>query len=86
MNEGDVRRIAQWSPEMTPAEIPFSPSRVILQDFTGVPALVDIAALRITTELGRSKQSKPTSSVDLVVDHSVQADAPGLFLTLEREI
>ena len=46
VNEDDVKRIASWSPEMKPEEIPFSPSRVILQDFTGVPAIVDIAALR----------------------------------------
>ena len=46
VTEEDVTRIAAWSPEMTPSEIPFSPSRVILQDFTGVPAVVDIAALR----------------------------------------
>ena len=46
VKEEDVRRIASWSPEMKPEEIPFSPSRVILQDFTGVPAIVDIAALR----------------------------------------
>ncbi|GIT75196.1 MAG: hypothetical protein Ct9H300mP30_2580 [Methanobacteriota archaeon] len=46
VTEEDVIRIASWSPKMEPAEIPFSPSRVILQDFTGVPAVVDIAALR----------------------------------------
>ena len=45
VNEEDVRRIASWSPEMKPEEIPFSPSRVILQDFTGVPAIVDICLL-----------------------------------------
>ena len=46
VTEEDVRKIADWSPSMKPSEIPFSPSRVILQDFTGVPAVVDIAALR----------------------------------------
>ena len=46
VTEEDVVRIASWNPKMTPSEIPFSPSRVILQDFTGVPAVVDIAALR----------------------------------------
>ncbi len=81
VNEADVRRIAQWSPEMTPAEIPFSPSRVILQDFTGVPALVDIAALRdAMTELGGDPSKvNPQVPVDLVVDHSVQVDVSGLF-------
>ena len=81
VNEEDVRRIADWSPEMTPAEIPFSPSRVILQDFTGVPALVDIAALRdAMTELGGDPSKvNPQVPVDLVVDHSVQVDVSGLF-------
>ena len=46
VTEEDVKRIASWSPTQSPAEIPFMPSRVILQDFTGVPAVVDIAALR----------------------------------------
>ena len=46
VTEDDVKRIAAWSPTQSPAEIPFMPSRVILQDFTGVPAVVDIAALR----------------------------------------
>lgn len=81
VNEADIRRIAQWSPEMTPAEIPFSPSRVILQDFTGVPALVDIAALRdAMRELGGDPSKvNPQVPVDLVVDHSVQVDVSGLF-------
>ncbi len=81
VNEADVRRIAKWSPQMTPAEIPFSPSRVILQDFTGVPALVDIAALRdAMTELGGDPSKvNPQVPVDLVVDHSVQVDVSGLF-------
>ena len=74
VSEDDVRRIASWSPEMEPSEIPFSPSRVILQDFTGVPALVDIAALRdAMTDLGGDpKKVNPQVPVDLVIDHSVQ--------------
>ena len=53
IKEEDVIRIASWSPDMIPEEIPFSPSRVLLQDFTGVPAVVDIAALRdAMVELG----------------------------------
>ena len=50
VTEEDVKRIAAWSPTQTPGEIPFMPSRVILQDFTGVPAVVDIAALRDAME------------------------------------
>ena len=77
----DVERIASWSPSMTPEEIPFSPSRVILQDFTGVPAVVDIAALRdAMVELGGDPEKvNPQVPVDLVIDHSVQVDVSGLF-------
>ncbi len=81
ITEEDVLRIASWSPEMTPAEIPFSPSRVILQDFTGVPAVVDIAALRdaMVAMGGDPEKVNPQVPVDLVVDHSVQVDVSGLF-------
>ena len=81
VNEDDVRRIASWSPEMKPEEIPFSPSRVILQDFTGVPAIVDIAALRdAMKDLGGDPAKvNPQVPVDLVIDHSVQVDVSGLF-------
>ena len=81
VNEEDVRRIASWSPKMKPEEIPFSPSRVILQDFTGVPAIVDIAALRdAMKDLGGDPAKvNPQVPVDLVIDHSVQVDVSGLF-------
>ena len=81
VDEQNVRTIASWSPKMTPQEIPFSPSRVILQDFTGVPALVDIAALRDAMEELGGKPSKvnPQVPVDLVIDHSIQVDLSGLF-------
>ena len=81
ITQEDVLRIATWSPEMTPAEIPFSPSRVILQDFTGVPAVVDIAALRdaMVAMGGDPERVNPQVPVDLVVDHSVQVDISGLF-------
>ena len=81
VTEEDVLRIASWSPEMTPEEIPFSPSRVILQDFTGVPAVVDIAALRdaMVAMGGDPEKVNPQVPVDLVVDHSVQVDVSGLF-------
>lgn len=81
VTEEDVRKIAGWSPNMKPSEIPFSPSRVILQDFTGVPAVVDIAALRdAMVKLGGDPEKvNPQVPVDLVVDHSVQVDFSGLF-------
>ena len=81
VTEDDVRRIAAWSPTMTPAEIPFNPSRVLLQDFTGVPAVVDIAALRdaMVALGGDPERVNPQVPVDLVIDHSVQVDVSGLF-------
>ena len=81
VTEEDVKKIAAWSPEMQPSEIPFSPSRVILQDFTGVPAVVDIAALRdaMVNLGGDPEKVNPQVPVDLVVDHSVQVDFSGLF-------
>ena len=81
VTEDDVKRIAAWSPTQSPAEIPFMPSRVILQDFTGVPAVVDIAALRdaMVALGGDPKKVNPQVPVDLVIDHSVQVDVSGLF-------
>ncbi len=81
VTEEDVKKIAAWSPGMQPSEIPFSPSRVILQDFTGVPAVVDIAALRdaMVNLGGDPEKVNPQVPVDLVVDHSVQVDFSGLF-------
>jgi aconitate hydratase len=72
-----VRTLANWSAK-SPAsvEIPFVVARVILQDFTGVPLLVDLAAMRSTVcaARARSKMIEPLVPVDLVVDHSVQVD------------
>lgn len=81
VTKDDVKRIAAWSPDQVPSEIPFMPSRVILQDFTGVPAVVDIAALRdaMVALGGDPKKVNPQVPVDLVIDHSVQVDVSGLF-------
>ena len=81
VTEDDIKRIASWSPNQIPEEIPFMPSRVILQDFTGVPAVVDIAALRdaMIKLGGNAKLVNPQVPVDLVIDHSVQVDVSGLF-------
>ncbi len=73
----DVQNLASWDADNhNPAEIPFSPARVILQDFTGVPSLVDLAALRSAmARMGGDPQKiNPTVPVDLVIDHSVQVD------------
>ncbi len=79
VHEEDVLRIAGWTPDGERAEIPFLPSRVILQDFTGVPAVVDVAALRnAMVDLGGDpKKVNPLVPVDLVIDHSVQVDFSG---------
>ena len=81
VTEDDVQRIAGWTPTMDKAEIPFMPARVILQDFTGVPAVVDLAALRnAMVDLGGDpKKVNPLVPVDLVIDHSVQVDFSGRF-------
>jgi aconitate hydratase len=73
----DVARIAAWDPaDPSPSEIPFLPGRVVLQDFTGVPAVVDLAALRdACARLGGDPQKiNPQVPCDLVIDHSVQVD------------
>ncbi|MBQ70291.1 MAG: aconitate hydratase AcnA [Euryarchaeota archaeon] len=79
ITEDDVRNIASWSPNGERNEIPFRPSRVILQDFTGVPAVVDLAALRdAMVEMGGDPEKvNPQVPVDLVIDHSVQVDVSG---------
>lgn len=77
VTEEDVKRLASWSPKGPyTAEIPFVVSRVILQDFTGVPLLVDLAAMRDAAlkEKFDAKVIEPIVPVDLVVDHSVQVD------------
>jgi aconitate hydratase len=74
----DVRALATWTPDRLPEkEIPFIPARVLLQDFTGVPVVVDMAALRDAARaFGRDpKRINPLFPVDLVIDHSVQVDA-----------
>tara|TARA_B100001123_G_scaffold105891_2_gene123062 strand:+ start:6253 stop:8937 length:2685 start_codon:yes stop_codon:yes gene_type:complete len=73
----DVERIAGWDPaNPTQEEIPFKPARVVLQDFTGVPSLVDLAALRSAMDRlgGDPSKIEPLIPSDLVVDHSVQVD------------
>ena len=76
VTEDDVRRLAGWSPNPEPAEIPFKPARVILQDFTGVPCVVDLAAMRdAVARLGADpRRINPLVPVDLVIDHSVMVD------------
>jgi aconitate hydratase len=86
ITQADVRNIASWTPLPSPRQaggsqatrpgIPFLPARVVMQDFTGVPAVVDLAAMRSAVARlgGDPKKINPLVQVDLVVDHSVQID------------
>jgi aconitate hydratase len=81
VTEADVRRLAAYDPrDPAEAEIPFLPSRVLLQDFTGVPAVVDLAALRSAmARMGGDPEAiNPQLPVHLVIDHSVQVDHYGV--------
>ncbi len=88
----DVTSLASWRPGHTPdRELPFLPARVLLQDFTGLPVVADLAALRseMHRQGGDPQKVNPDLAVDLVVDHSVQVDAfgtPDAFrINVERE-
>src|SRR5438105_3400984 len=80
VEEASVRALAGW-PKKPPegTELPFTPARVLLQDFTGVPAVVDLAAMRTAIEKagGHPERVDPQVPVDLVIDHSVQVDVFG---------
>jgi aconitate hydratase len=89
VREEDVRALANWNAKApAPVEIPFVVARVVLQDFTGVPLLVDLAAMRSTvSRMGRDpKMIEPLVPVDLVVDHSVQVDFFGTADALQRNL
>ncbi|NHJ39890.1 MAG: aconitate hydratase, partial [Asgard group archaeon] len=76
----DILEIGKWNPkENNDTEIPHKPTRVILQDFTGVPAVVDLAAMRSAMERlgGNPSKINPLIPVDLVIDHSIQVDYYG---------
>ncbi len=77
--EDHVRAVAAWSPTNAGADLPFMPSRVLLQDFTGVPAVVDLASMRwgLARLGGDTSRTNPVVPVDLVIDHSVQVDSAG---------
>ncbi|MEQ9618716.1 MAG: aconitate hydratase AcnA [Deltaproteobacteria bacterium] len=92
INDEHVKALAGWDPENKEAkEIPYCPARVILQDFTGVPCVVDLAAMRsVVNRLGGDPEKiNPIVPVDLVIDHSVQVDYfandKAFQLNVERE-
>ncbi len=92
ITQDDVRALANWAhaPALS-REIPFKPARVVLQDFTGVPAVVDLATMRSVMQRlgGDPERINPLVPVDLVIDHSVQVDyygTPNAFtLNMDRE-
>ncbi|UBH12106.1 aconitate hydratase AcnA [Macrococcus armenti] len=89
INEEHIKHLVKWGKKNDPnAEVPFKPSRVILQDFTGVPAVVDLASLRKAMDDvgGDVTKINPEVPVDLVIDHSVQVDAFGNESALQRNM
>ncbi|WP_305094998.1 aconitate hydratase AcnA [Prescottella sp. R16] len=84
-----IRAIAGWDPSAEPSvEIQFTPARVIMQDFTGVPCVVDLATMReaVTTLGGDPNKVNPLSPADMVIDHSVILDVFGRADALERNV
>ena len=80
VTDADIQAMANWDPKATPAtEIAFTPARVLMQDFTGVPAVVDLAAMReaMKTLGGNPDKINPLQPAELVIDHSVQIDSFG---------
>jgi aconitate hydratase len=84
VGEEDVESLASW-PESVGGELAYLPARVVMQDFTGVPAVVDLAAMRSAMEAvgGDPKKINPLVPSDLVIDHSVQVDAFGSAAALQ---
>jgi aconitate hydratase len=77
IQKGDIEALARWNPAGNPEkEMAFTPARVLMQDLTGVPALVDLAAMRDAIQRlgGDSRRINPLQPTDLVIDHSVQID------------
>jgi aconitate hydratase len=87
--EDDALALARWNPkQLGDEEIPFMPARVLLQDYTGVPAVVDLAAMRsaVAAMGGDPQRINPLVPVDLVIDHSVQVDFFGSALAAEENV
>ncbi|HEY4761618.1 MAG TPA: aconitate hydratase AcnA [Thermoguttaceae bacterium] len=89
VTEKDVINLAGWNPnKRAEVEVPFKPARVVLQDFTGVPAVVDLAAMRSALKRlgGDPRKINPLIPIDLVIDHSVQVDIFGSREALARNV
>uniref|UniRef100_A0A3Q4HID2 Iron-responsive element-binding protein 2 n=1 Tax=Neolamprologus brichardi TaxID=32507 RepID=A0A3Q4HID2_NEOBR len=83
----DVQNILHWQQEQNKAEVPFSPARVLLQDFTGIPAMVDLAAMRDAVAKHGVDPSlvNPKCPTDLIVDHSLQIDYSKWYVSLRNQ-
>ncbi len=83
-----VEALLSWKPKSKPRELDFRPARVVLQDFTGVPAVVDLAAMReaMVALGGDPAKINPLQQADLVIDHSVQVDSFGLLRSQEENL
>lgn len=88
ITKDNIETLLQWQPVVSDKDIPFKPARVLMQDFTGVPAVVDIASLR--SEIARKGKNpneiNPLIPVDLIIDHSVQVDYFGTEYSYARNI
>ena len=84
----DVENVASWEPDVPDVDVPFQPSRVVLQDLTGVPAVVDLAALRSAADRKGHDPTivEPEIPCDLVIDHSVQVDYFGSDDAYDRNV
>jgi aconitate hydratase len=88
VRRGDIEYVARWDARGEAQEIQFMPARVILQDFTGVPCVVDLAAMRdALARMGQDpRKANPLIPVDLVIDHSVQVDEFGTPKAFEQNV
>ena len=87
-NKNHLDNILKWNPTPAHNEIPYLPARVLMQDFTGVPSIVDIASIR--SEVARNNKNpkliNPQVPVDLIIDHSVQVDFYGTEYAYQRNV
>ena len=88
VKRSDIEYVAKWDANGAQKEVQFMPARVLLQDFTGVPCVVDLAAMRdALARMGRDpKRANPLIPVDLVIDHSVQVDEFGTVRAFEQNV
>lgn len=88
ITEQQIKQLLTWDPQNPEGEAPFKPTRVVLQDFTGVPVVVDLASMReaIIHFGGVAEQVNPAIPVDLVIDHSVQVDKAGSVEALAANV